>query len=118
MKENDTPSWGTRPWETAFDIIDTEVVEETPDLRVVRLTLAAGECVPWHWHSAITDRFVCLEGGIEIETRAPKALHRLEPGQEAAVAAKVAHIVRNRIDGISRFLVIQGVGAYDYHPVG
>lgn len=108
----------TRPWESAFTIEATEIVAETPELRAVRLTLAAGEAVPWHWHSAIDDHFVCLEGEIEIETRAPRSRRRLAPGAEHVVPAKVAHTVRNVAAGRSRFMVIQGVGAYDFHPVG
>lgn len=112
------PDRNTRPWESEFSIEDTEMVAETPELRAVRLTLAAGQCVPWHWHSAIDDHFICLEGAIEIETRAPRGKHRLAPGNEHAVPAKVAHIVRNVADGRSRFMVIQGIGPYDYHAVG
>ena len=54
-----------------------ERVMEGADMRASVLTLAAGECVPWHYHSTITDSFVCLEGPMEVETRAPRAVHRL-----------------------------------------
>lgn len=122
--EKDAPDSGAAdsgdkyPWQDQFDIVETEMVAETPDLRVVRLTLGPGECVPWHWHTNISDHFVCVQGALEIETRAPRAMHRLRPGQEAVVPAKVAHIVRNASSGTSQFLVIQGVGDYDYQPVG
>jgi hypothetical protein len=56
-----------------------------------------------------------LPGGRD---RAPRGKHRLAPGNEHAVPAKVAHIVRNVADGRSRFMVIQGIGPYDYHAVG
>ena len=108
----------TRPWESEFSIERTEIVVETPDLRVVRLTLAPGQCVPWHWHSDITDHFVCLEGRMTVESRAPRARHELGPGDECEVGPKVAHLVTNVGEGQMRFLVIQGIGAYDYHAVG
>lgn len=108
----------TRPWEDEFAIEHTEIVAETPDLRVVRLTLAPGQYVPWHWHSEIVDRFVCLEGSMTVESRAPKALHELKPGDECEVGPKVAHVVTNVGDTRVRFLVIQGIGPYDYHAVG
>ena len=38
-----------------------ERVMEGADMRASVLTLAAGECVPWHYHSTITDSFVCLD---------------------------------------------------------
>src|ERR1700716_3144888 len=37
----------TRPWESEYSIKRTLVIAETPELRVVDLTLAPGECVPW-----------------------------------------------------------------------
>jgi len=51
-----------------------ETVMEGQDMRAVVLTLAAGQSVPWHYHSAITDSFVCLEGPMVVETRAPRAM--------------------------------------------
>jgi len=105
----------TRPWEDRFSVIDVEIVAETPELRAVRLTLAPGEEVPWHYHTQIDDRFICLEGAIEIETRQPSEKFHLRPGQEALVAAKIPHIVRNAYTDRSKFMVIQGVGPYDYH---
>ena len=39
------------------------------DMRVVELTLAAGQAIPWHDHSDITDSFVCIEGPIITEIR-------------------------------------------------
>lgn len=109
------PENATRPWEDQFDVIQAEMVVETPELRAVRLTLGPGETVPWHHHTQIEDRFICLEGAIEIETRNPAGKHFLRPGQEAMVPAKVPHIVRNAFTQSSRFMVIQGVGPYDYH---
>src|SRR3546814_3456225 len=99
-------------------IAGREVVAEGRDMRVQVLTLAAGECIPWHYHTEITDSFVCLEGPMVVETRAPRADHVLEPGQRCAVGPKIAHYVHGRNDGPCKFLIVQGVGVYDYVPVG
>ena len=32
-------------------------------------TLAPGEVIPWHFHSAVTDWYFVLEGTLSIETR-------------------------------------------------
>lgn len=114
---SETPN-DTRPWRSQFSVADITIVEETPDLRVLHMTLDRGELVPWHWHSEIYDRFYCLAGEVEIESRAPKAIHRLRPGDDCAMPPKVAHEVRNIAEGSSRILLVQGVGRYDYHPVG
>ena len=45
-----------------YTIAGRELVAEGTDLRVQVLTLAAGQCVPWHYHTEISDSFVCLEG--------------------------------------------------------
>ena len=95
-----------------------ETVMEGRDMRAVVLTLAAGQSVPWHYHSAITDSFVCLEGPMVVETRAPRAAHVLNAGERCQVAPKTAHYVHGKDDGPCRFMVLQGVGDYDNVSVG
>ena len=51
-----------------YIIAGRELVAEGVDLRVQVLSLAAGQCVPWHYHSEISDNFVCLEGPMVVET--------------------------------------------------
>ena len=71
-----------------YAIAGRELVAEGADLRVQVLTLAAGQCVPWHYHSEISDSFVCLEGPMVVETRAPRHIYRLLPGERCAVPLK------------------------------
>jgi quercetin dioxygenase-like cupin family protein len=101
-----------------YVIAGRETVAEGADLRVVVLTLAERQCVPWHYHSAITDSFVCLEGPMVVETRAPHAVHSLHPGQRCAVGPKTAHYVHGKDEGPCKFLIVQGVGVYDFMPIG
>ena len=101
-----------------YEIADREIVAEGADLRVSVLTLAAGEEVPWHYHTEVTDSFVCLEGPVVVETRAPRHAYRLEPGQRCAVPPKTAHHVQGEDRGACKFLIVQGVGIYDFVPVG
>lgn len=106
------------PTTGSYEIAGRETVAEGKDLRVRVLTLAAGQCVPWHYHTDITDSFVCLEGPMVVETRAPRAVHVLQPGERCAVGPKTAHYVHGLDDGPCKFLIVQGVGVYDYVPVG
>ena len=62
-----------------------ETVMEGADMRAVVLTLDRGQCVPWHYHSSITDAFVCLRGPMVVETRAPRMTHVLNAGERCAV---------------------------------
>src|SRR5262249_6988452 len=55
-----------------YEIADRDLIAEGVDVRVQVLTLAAGQAVPWHYHSEITDTMVCLEGPMVVETRAPR----------------------------------------------
>ena len=41
------------------------------DVQARLFTLAPGETIPWHYHSAVTDWYFMLEGTLSIETRAP-----------------------------------------------
>lgn len=95
-----------------------DVVMEGADMRAVVLTLAAGECVPWHYHSNISDKFFCLSGPMIVETRAPRTINELQGGDSCIVEAKTTHYVHGKGDGSCRFLVLQGVGVYDNVPVG
>src|SRR5947207_3898174 len=101
-----------------YQIAGHELVAEGADLRVQVLTLAAGEVVPWHYHSEISDSFVCLEGPMVVETRAPRHTHVLEPGQRCAVPPMTAHYVHGKEMAPCKFLIVQGVGIYDFVPVG
>ena len=55
---------------------------------------------------------------MEVETRAPRAVHRLAPGERCEVAPKTAHTVRGQAGGPCKFLLMQGVGVYDNIAVG
>jgi quercetin dioxygenase-like cupin family protein len=95
-----------------------ETAMEGADMRALVLTLAAGECVPWHYHSDISDMFFCLDGLMVVETRAPRTVQELAPGERCTVPPKTAHFVHGKNDRPCRFLVLQGVGVYDNMPVG
>ncbi len=96
-----------------YTVEDREVVAETPDLRVVILTLGSDQCVPWHRHSQITDTFFCLDGPMVVATRDPPARHELAAWGRCAVPPNTAHQV-TPADGSCRFLLVQGIGTYDY----
>jgi quercetin dioxygenase-like cupin family protein len=98
----------------SYKIAGREVVAEGADMRVSILTLAAGECVPWHSHSEMTDSFFCMEGPMVVEARAPDAAFVLKPGERCTIAAKRPHYVHGQNDGPCKFMIVQGVGVYDW----
>jgi quercetin dioxygenase-like cupin family protein len=74
--------------------------------------------VPWHYHSEISDSFVCLDGPMVVETWAPRHTYRLLAGERRAVPPKAAHYVHGKADGPCKLLIVQGVGVYDFVAVG
>ena len=101
-----------------LEIAGYDTVMEGADMRALVLTLDAGQSVPWHYHSNITDCFFCLEGPMVVETRAPRSLRELEAGDSCTVPPRTAHTVHGKDGGPCRFLILQGVGVYDNIAVG
>ena len=95
-----------------------ELIMEGTDMRVQILTLDEGESIPWHFHSEISDYFVCLEGTLVVETKAPSNKYFLEVGERCSVPPMNAHYVHGLEMSKAKFLILQGVGVYDNIPVG
>ena len=68
-----------------LDISGYETVMEGEDMRAVVLTVDQGQNVPWHYHSTITNSFVCLKGPMVVETRAPRNTYVRNAGERCAV---------------------------------
>ena len=77
--------------EQPYELESREVVAETPDLRVSILTLAAGQCVPWHYHSEVTDTFFCMEGPMVVQTQGGRKKAELAAGESYEVPHRTAH---------------------------
>ncbi len=82
------------------------------DVLVREYVLDPGESIPWHHHSQVTDRFFCLQGSVQVETRA--ASHLLAQGDTVTVEPPNEHQVRNVSGETCRFLRVQGVGQHDF----
>ena len=90
---------------------------ERPGFRISELQISPTQQVPWHSHSQIRDTFYVLEGQLRIFLRDPKEDVRLGPGETHAVPAKRPHLVTNPGTTSTTFLVLQGIGEYDYVPL-
>ena len=94
-----------------------EILIETQDVRVRIMTLKSGQATAWHYHAEIADRMFCLDGPVAVEYRDPDARQELANGQYCDVAAKRVHRVVNPASGEARYLLVQGVGRYDFNVV-
>lgn len=90
---------------------------ERPGFRITELQIGATQAVPWHFHTNIQDTFYVLEGELRIFLREPKDEVRLTPGESFAVRPRRPHLVTNAGTAPATFLVLQGIGEYDYVPL-
>jgi quercetin dioxygenase-like cupin family protein len=90
---------------------------ERPGFRISELQLSPSQKVPWHFHSNISDTFYVLEGQMRLFLQDPKEEVRLGPGDSFVTAAKRPHLVTNAGTTSLTFLILQGVGEYDYVPL-
>ena len=88
-----------------------------PGFRINELQISPKQKVPWHYHSNIRDTFYVLEGSIRVFLREPKEEVRLGPGETYTVKPRRPHLVVNGGDTSATFLVLQGVGEYDFVPL-
>ena len=100
----------------SYIIENRELIEQNEGLRVQVLTVGPGQCVPWHRHTEIADTFFCLQGPMMIETREPKQTVLLMVGQQHRVPANQPHRVSPLDGGRCQFVLVQGVGTYDFLP--
>jgi quercetin dioxygenase-like cupin family protein len=90
---------------------------ERQGFRISELQISPTQQVPWHYHNNTQDTFYVIEGRIRIFLRDPKEEIRLEPGETYSVAPRRPHLVINGGDVSATFLVLQGIGEYDYVPL-
>ncbi len=92
---------------------NTEIIK-TENVLVRIMVLSKDGSTEWHYHTQVSDHFVCLNGVIKVETRDPEGQVVLHPGQRAEVKPTHIHRVLNSYHNISEYMLIQGVGAYDF----
>ena len=90
---------------------------ERPGFRISELQISTTQQVPWHFHTRISDTFYVIEGYIRLLLREPNEELRLGPGETYSVGPGRPHFVANGGDSSATFLVLQGVGDYDYVPL-
>jgi mannose-6-phosphate isomerase-like protein (cupin superfamily) len=90
---------------------------ERPGFRINELQISPTQQVPWHFHTNTQDTFYVLEGELRLFLRDPKEEVRLKPGETYAVRPRRAHLVTNPGQRSAVFLVLQGIGEYDYVPL-
>ena len=90
---------------------------QRPGFRISELQISPTQKVPWHFHNNIDDTFYVVEGSIRLFLRNPDEDVPLAPGASFCVKAGRPHLVTNDGNTSATFLVLQGIGEYDYVPL-
>jgi len=101
----------------ASDLFEVERLDshaEREGFRISELQISTSQKVPWHYHSNITDTFYVVEGEITVYLRDPKESVSMGPGESYVVQPKRPHLVTNSGLNSATFLVLQGIGEYDF----
>jgi quercetin dioxygenase-like cupin family protein len=90
---------------------------ERPGFRISEIRLSPTQRVPWHHHSNIHDTFYVLSGRIRVSLQGPDEQVELGVGESWGPArARRRHLVTNVGRDSATFLVLQGMGDYDFIP--
>jgi quercetin dioxygenase-like cupin family protein len=100
-----------------YEVERREYHAQRPGFRINELRISKTQKVPWHYHSNVQDTFYVLEGSIRIFLQDPKEEVALKPGQTYSVPPRRPHLVTNGGDSSATFLVLQGIGEYDFVPL-
>jgi quercetin dioxygenase-like cupin family protein len=98
-----------------YEVKNVEPVVVSNDIQVRVFTLAGGDVIPWHYHSESTDHSFVLQGALTIETRGPDNQRVLTVSERHKILPGTAHRISNESASECQFLLVQGVGKYDWH---
>jgi quercetin dioxygenase-like cupin family protein len=97
-----------------YTVKNCELLVAGANVQARLFTLAPGESIPWHYHSEITDHYFVLRGALTIVTRCPASECVFEIGDRHHLDPGMAHFLANRGATDCQFLLLQGVGKYDW----
>jgi mannose-6-phosphate isomerase-like protein (cupin superfamily) len=119
MIASSAPATGFEKQSSDFSVSSRKIIAQGSDVHVKEFLFRPGEDIPWHHHSAVFDVFYCLAGTltvqrIDIASQQQLADLVIPTGESAKVVPGTAHRPVNQQHVDCRFLVVQGVGTYDY----
>ena len=97
--------------------MSSQEIIKTDNVLMRIMELAEGASTDWHYHSEVSDYFVCLNGVVSVEAKNPNEVFFLHPGQRAEIKPPQVHRVINAFSDRSEYLLVQGVGSYDFIKV-
>lgn len=116
-KRGEKPSEPLKDASHLYEVERREYHARRPGFHINELQISRTQKVPWHYHSSVQDTFYVLEGSIRIFLQNLKADVTLKPGETYCVPPRRPHLVTNAGDSSATFLVLQGIGEYDFVPL-
>lgn len=95
---------------------EPEILFKSETVLVRLMTLAANEIGQRHYHSNLFETIICTEGKMALCAGEREPVE-LSPGQQASVPSPQPHHVQNLSSGVTRYILVQAGGAYDFLPV-
>lgn len=96
---------------------EIEVIVKTDSVRARIMILEPREIAEWHYHTEVTDDIFCLTGAILVRTKEPDEENKLTPGKRCRIKVGRMHQLENLGNDKASYLLIQGVGKYDFNAV-
>jgi quercetin dioxygenase-like cupin family protein len=112
-----TATQGVKDPSSLYEVERRAIHAARPGFRISELQISPTQKVPWHYHSNVHDTFYVISGTIRIFLQKPKDDVRLAPGETYAVPPGRPHLVTNAGETSAVFLVLQGIGEYDFVPL-
>ncbi len=97
-----------------YQVKNVEAVITSSDVRARIFTLAPGDVIPWHYHRAAADHYFILQGELTISTRRPEETQTVRVGSNYRIAPGKPHLIANHTAADCQFVVLQGVGTFDW----
>jgi len=92
-----------------------EVILQTENVQVRVIELRPGEVAPLHHHTEVTDDMFGVSGEIIVIAKNPEEKTVLTPGVHCKIEpGRVHQIINNLKNEGSKYLLIQGIGKYDF----
>jgi len=101
-----------------YKVKSIEPIMMGSDVQARLFTLAPGETIPWHFHRTAADHYFVLEGALTVVTREPDSSRTLGVGDDYRITPGMVHLIANRSAIDCRFLLLQGIGKYDWVKAG
>jgi quercetin dioxygenase-like cupin family protein len=93
-----------------------ELLASAPGLRVQLVTIEAGQQIPQHCHTSVSDTIIAVAGVVDVEVEG-EGHHLLRGGERWTIPAGTVHSVSGERSARCVFVNLHAGGEYDFQLV-